>query len=399
MKKNFSLFLLLLVAALPLFSQKKEKIASPWLLTRIETPDGTQEPWLILDLTPAGKLIFLEMEMGTWSYDRKDHILTFTSEMNPKLNGDYRVDKLDSKEMITVREGMKFYYTRLDTMAIAAANRQSPLPGMWEISREGNSLSILKFALPDDFTSIDIADGTTDAYAGTWIWDPGTKEITLISMNRELRGKNKAYITGKKMTLTLPSGEKYTATKMDPEENAVEHLTFSEDDFPEESDSEGLPPGWQDMDQMVETLKGVKELHYRLGRLIPEAGIVHYTPAISRITLDTQKPSIRFTNLTVAYGDTSQYSEKYKGGLYGMYDLFFPENEIGPFRVAGTEKITVPAGTFACTVVEGMDGDTKVKYWMITDKPGIYARIIRETPDPFDDEKTDYTVKELTDIR
>jgi len=275
MKKNFSLFLLLLVAALPLFSQKKEKVASPWLLTRIETPDGTQEPWLILDLTPAGKLIFLEMEMGTWSYNKKDHILTFTSEMNPKLNGDYRVDKLDSKEMITVREGMKFYYTRLDTVAIAAANRQSPLPGMWEISREGNSLSILKFILPDDFTSIDIADGTTDAFAGTWIWDPGTKEITLISMNRELHGKNKAYITGKKMTLTLPSGEKVTATRMDPEENAVEHLTFSEDDFPEESDSEGLPPGWQDMDQMVETLKGVKELHYRLGRLIPEAGIVH----------------------------------------------------------------------------------------------------------------------------
>jgi hypothetical protein len=34
--------------------------------------------------------------------------------------------------------------------------------------------------------------------------------------------------------------------------------------------------------------------------------------------------------------------------------------------------------TYTCTVVEGMDGDTKIKYWMINDKPGIFAKIIKD---------------------
>ena len=48
-------------------------------------------------------------------------------------------------------------------------------------------------------------------------------------------------------------------------------------------------------------------------------------------------------------------------------------------------------------VIEGLDGDTKIKYWMILDKPGIYAKIIREEVDPFDE--VEYLIIELEEIK
>ena len=62
-----------------------------------------------------------------------------------------------------------------------------------------------------------------------------------------------------------------------------------------------------------------------------------------------------------------------------------------------TETITVPAGTFNCKVFEGLDGEAKVKYWMILDKPGVYAKIIREDVDPFDE--LEYSIIELEEIK
>ena len=69
-----------------------------------------------------------------------------------------------------------------------------------------------------------------------------------------------------------------------------------------------------------------------------------------------------------------------------------------PFlRVAGKNiTVDVPAGTFTCTVIEGFDGDDKVKYWMINDKPGVYAKIVT-IGDMFGELR--YVVTELTEIR
>ncbi len=401
MKKRITSFLVLLLTATSLFSQKdKNRIDGTWLMTRAETSKGIEEPYFITTLTPDGKLVIMGMELGTWSYDTSNHTLTYKSDFPDKdMNGDSKVLKVNKQEMIVVKNNNKLFYTRLDTLAIAAANTHSSLSGKWQIHKENNTLVVLKFELPDHFSWVEAEDGSTESYSGTWIWNPAKEEVILVCLKRDLRGKTGVTISGDKMTLTLSSGATLTASRMKTEENAIEHLTFQEEDFPEESNAEGLPASWLEMDEMVEALKDIKEVHYRFGRLIPEAGNIHYTPAISRITVNTEKPSIRFTNYMVEYGDTVQHSEKYKGGLSGMYDYFFPQDEIGPFRIQGKEKITVPAGTFTCTVVEGMDGDTKVKYWMIDKKPGIYARIIRETPDPFNKDETDYTIEELTEIR
>ena len=59
----------------------------------------------------------------------------------------------------------------------------------------------------------------------------------------------------------------------------------------------------------------------------------------------------------------------------------------------GQETVTVPAGTFICNVVEGMRGDKMYRFWMLMDKPGVYAKIIEEGEDIFGD--SEYIVTEL----
>ncbi len=75
-------------------------------------------------------------------------------------------------------------------------------------------------------------------------------------------------------------------------------------------------------------------------------------------------------------------------------DFFLWKN---PGLTGGNEQmLKVPASTFKCTVIEGIDGEARIKYWMINDLPGVYAKTICESVDPFGD--TEYVVKELTKI-
>ena len=104
-----------------------------------------------------------------------------------------------------------------------------------------------------------------------------------------------------------------------------------------------------------------------------------------------------FSNSKIVGTDTSQYSQKVKGNLQNSYNLFFPMDEYYRFRIAGHEKVKVPAGEFQCTVVEAADGEDKYKLWMIDDLPGVYAKIVNVSDSPFG--KSEYSVQELEEIK
>jgi len=71
----------------------------------------------------------------------------------------------------------------------------------------------------------------------------------------------------------------------------------------------------------------------------------------------------------------------------GDHEINFLKNGLSPFfrfrkaeiNIKGPEKITVPAGTFQCTVVELKSSFWGVeKVWMIDNMPGIYAKVIKK---------------------
>jgi hypothetical protein len=176
----------------------------------------------------------------------------------------------------------------------------------------------------------------------------------------------------------------------------MERLKFEEDDFPEEQPDLSSQLPWGDLDQMVQTLQKIRSLRYSFGKRVDGFRTLCYTKSIlSRIQVKPEKPRVVFTNLVVSQGDTMQISQKVRGYLQESRNPFFPEDEPIVYRITGNEKITVGAGTFECTVVEGIDGFTKVKYWMIRDLPGVYAKSIKEIGSSDD---VNYRVLELEKI-
>ncbi len=396
MKKTILLFVLILLTVSSSFSQKN--VTGLWLMTRTETPQGTQEPYFTTHIAPGGKLFMMGMELGTWKYDAATHTLEFFSDFpGNNFKGPFKVEKAEKQRLELSQKENRFFFTRLDSLETVRDNEHAPIVGVWNID-DPEGTAILRFTLPDDFAYIRNSQGVTDTYNGTWIWRPASSEVILMGVNAELRGKHKVDIG--KGTITLDPGKEnqLTGTRgKEEKESGPVMLTFQEEEFPEESDPGQLPVNWNTAGELAESFEPVKMLVYHYGIWNNDMEKMIWKQKLLRVQADPEKPSVRITKYTVEENDTTQYAEKYKGGLSGMYDLFFPASEIGPFRVTGREEITVPAGTFNCTVVEGFDGYTKVKYWMINDKPGFYARIIRQDTDPFGE--LSYTLEELQEIR
>ncbi len=373
------------------------KLTGSWLMTKVDAEGKTRHPYQIFDFMKDGKFIGMGMELGTWKYEKKGNKIIMESKMDKDFNGSSKVLKLTAEELNIEKDGAKYFCRRMHPEKIASTNKTSKLAGNWKLAGTDYPTAFLKFELPQDFTLIQSGNGETDKASGTWMFMPEENAVIFIGFSHLLRGKIVLNdVSADSFTLKL-SDRTLKARRLKADATKIERLTFKEEDFPEDVQPDDSKLPWRDFDKMVQVLKNVASLKYTYGELVEEFNTLKYTSSIlSTLNVDPMKPSVKFTNLYIVDGDTSQFSENYKGGLMGRYNAFFPKDEPWPYRIKGVEKVSVPAGTFDCTVIEAVDGKKKSKYWMINDMPGIYARIIREGTDPFG--KTDYSVQELEKI-
>ncbi len=393
------LLALILVAAFVVAAQAQTPgVTGRWLMTTAEMKGKVNHPYQTADFRKDGKLVMMGIEMGSWKVDPKANQLILQSKLDKDFNGTAKILKLTANEFVIDKDGAKFYYSKIDPEAIVRANKNSGLAGQWKVLDSEYPVAMLKLTLPDSFIVFQASANETDERQGTWIFDPKENAIIFIGFSHLLRGRNQITELGGNK-LTLKKGEKIIrAERLSENVEPIERLTFKEDDFPEDQkeNQSGLP--WTDFSKMVQFLNTVTSVQYRSGKLVKNFNRLVYTGKIlSKIKTDVQKPSVEFTNLRIAEGDTSQFSQNYKGHLQESYNDFFPRDELQSYRIAGTKKVTVPAGTFLCTVVEGIDGDKRVKLYMISHKPGIYAKMIEESIDPLDGD-ADYHVTELEKI-
>ncbi len=391
MKKLLLAFTLVLMIS-GVFAQK-QKIIGSWMMTKAETNNGVKEPYFITDFNADGTMVVMGMKVGTWQYDKKQKAILATSKVDKDFNGVSKIEKLTKKEMVVKKGDNRFYYTKVNRDEVVANNNKSNLTGAWKLHPDEYSTMFLRFSAPDSLVVVITGDGSVETSHDSWVYNPKDNSLIVIGFSKEMRGKNNIKSFSDSLLVLERKGTTLTAKKIDDKNNKVEKLTFVYDDFPEEYTDDQLP--WRDFDAMVDYLSGVKKIVYRHGVLMPDVNVFDYQTYYSEIKVDPQKPSVNFTNFSIENGTANQYSEKHKGGLSGMYNYFFPLEELSPFRIAGKETVTVPAGTFKCTVVEGLDGDTKVKLWMIDDKPGVYAKKIRQG-DNFG--TMEYSVEELESI-
>jgi hypothetical protein len=370
-------------------------ITGNWLMMKAEIGDKVKESYLIMEFTDKGVIKIMGIRVGSWELnDKRDKIIMKSSKFR-KLNGENKILKLTDKELILEKEGVKIYYLKIDKDAIKKINKDSKLTGVWKINTNDGTFKYIKFEKPDKFLFMNIDGGMSESVNGNWIFNPKDKTVILISFSPVFRGKRKILKINSKEFIWENNGISKRATKQFTEENSIERLLFKETDFPEENkDEEKLP--WREFQDMLLFLNNIKSVKYKKSVLINELNVFVYSEILSEIDADINKEKVKFTNYIINGGIKKQYSENYKGGLTERYNYFFPKNELFPYRIKGVETIEVPAGKFKCTVVEGFDGETKVKYWMINDKPGIYAKIIMENS--IASGKLVYSVYELLEI-
>ncbi len=388
--KTLALILLLVLKV----NAQSSKITGSWLLTKVVLENEEKQIYQVTEFKPSGKLVIMEREVGAWEVNKTMDKITFKSERYKDFNGDAKIVSLTKKALVFLKGDTRYYYQKINKEQVIKDNKQSNFVGVWKVKNTESIAQIVKFELPDSYTFIHvISNEETDTSNGTWMYYPKEKELVIIGFLRELKGTYKVLEKTKEKLVLSKDNKKFVLVKEVVE--AVERLTFEYEDFSEEPLEEPNLP-WGDNQAMIEALNPIKSLEFKRHVLLPDVNTFRYQTEVSKIKVNRDKQSVKFINYVISKTDTIQFSENYKGGLSERYNRFFPKKEPFPYSVKGVEKVTVPAGTFKCTVIEGFDVETKIKYYMINNLPGVFAKIIREERDPFD--KLSYTIQELVKI-
>nr|MDA3822213.1 hypothetical protein [Bacteroidales bacterium] len=310
------------------------------------------------------------------------------------------------EEIILETKKEKVFFVKIDKEKIYEENEASGIIGAWEIEgdEDAEGTKLLTFESPDILTLIERKPGMESRSSGQWIFNK--KDMSLLIMRRigTLDGISKVIKIGADSLEFDNQGVHFILKRKKPGEIKVERLEFSEDefytedgDFKYELDEEKLP--WQNYYDMIKSLENVEQIIYTYSTLIEGTKIFDSRILKANVLADINEESLSIDYIFYGYDNdnlpedtelpTANFNvSDYPSVLYPLTDM--------PFRISGGEKITTPAGTFDCTLIEGMyDFDTKRKCWMINDKPGIYAKIIEDKPGSFGH----YCVYELQEIK
>lgn len=393
MKKSH-LLITIFILFIGFTNAQNEKISGNWLLTKVEDGSNTDDPLFIQNFKADGKMEIMEQELGTWEYNQEKQLIIMHSAEVKELDGEFEIILNTTKKLQLQQGSVKLYYDKINLADAEKNNVLLNLEGEWILENELDETQLLKIERPDTFLITRIySGGGTAAYKGTWLYNPEEKTLLCLGGTSLLKGFSTVKTISENKFILERNGKEIIGKK-DTSSSVVERLTFSLEDFPEESTD--LSP-WQDFDALLNGLENVSYLKYKQSKLIPNTSSFSHNTLVSKINVNQQEKRISLANLRITKNDTLQYSESVKGNLYNQYNTFFPQEELGPYKLVTTETIKVPAGEFECTVFEGFDDDAKVKYWMIIDKPGIYAKIIREDIGLFD--KVEYSIIELEEIK
>ncbi len=390
--KNLLLVLITLIFFAEIANAQKSKLIGSWLVTKVEADGEIQEPYQVTEFTAEGKMGMMGMEVASWKYNKKTNSIEMESDFDKDFSGVAKILKLNTDELIFVKDDVKVFYQKLDENKIAANNKISGVIGTWVFKGEPYPYAntYLTFKEPDEFTMIQKQEGMESSSKGTWIFDKQKMSLIMIGLRGEdmLKGENKVVKIDNETIELENHGKVFNANKKAGNAVEIEHLTFTEDDFYTEDgdykyydDEEKLP--WQDPMMMMMSLVNVKHLLYKYSVLVENAGVFEDIILTADVVSNPQEQELSIDNIFYGY-DRYNLPEDTALPSNDNYDHILYPDEENTFRLAGSEEITTPAGTFDCAVVEVVTTrEARKKLWMIIDKPGVYAKIIEDKPGTF----------------
>ncbi len=403
--KKLTLLILVMIVFSGITNAQKSKLIGSWLMTKAEVNGEVRSPYFITEFKENGKFRVMGIDFGTWEYNSGNNSISLKSEFDKDWNGEREIENLTDKELVVVKDEAKLFYLKVDSIEIRQANKNSGLVGMWEFKDEPypEMKTLLTFNEPDEFKMIQKEEGHTANLSGTWIFDKQEMSVIMIGLRGEdmLKGENKVLKINEE-TLELESaGKVFKAQRKAKNTQKIERLTFSEADFYNEDgdykyydDAQKLPG----CDEIKTNLLNVNQLVYKYSTLINGTETFDDKILTADVKATLEEEGFTIDNVFVGYDryhlpEDTEFPEnqEYSKALYPLTDDIF--------KVVGNEKITTPAGTFNCAIVEvATYSNVMKKLWIITDKPGfgVYAKIIEDDPDK---SFGHYSVYELQEIK
>lgn len=370
-------------------------VAGDWLLTVIEIDGEDHSSPVIMTFGEDGKITIGSWEYAKWT-SRGEGRLEIASGDGDPLNGVHDAVFRDDGGLELRSGANRFVFERIDLDAAHERNEASGLAGCWEFE-VGDHVSLLaEFSLPDRVAYVRDEDGVTDRGEGRWLITGAGDALTVMELREVFGGRSTiGALTADALRFETAEGPLDARRRMP---DAVDHLDFDEDALPYDLYSMDAPLPWPDAEASAVALEGVVGLSYRRGEMIEEMGVLQYSAARDvEIQVDPSVPSVRFTHFEVTSRRREQFAEDYRGMMQEADNGFFPRDVPEMYAVTAKATVTVPAGTFECTVVDGVEDDAKVRLWMIDDLPGVYARIVTQGTSLFGD--PEYVVEELTVVK
>ncbi len=397
MKRQF-IFIYLFLATFFIASMNAQEITGSWLLNHIREDDITKEQVELLTFKESGELLVRDIPFGTWKIHSTHKTLILDAG---NISGTYNINTLTHNKLKLSIEKKELFFTKLDKNKVEQDNINSGLMGIWEITQPGQDSvqKLLRLSPHHSFSYFEEDAYSSSTTSGIWLFNKKEKQLILIGQPSQLRGissiilKNKTNITLQNKSSTFFLTKKKQVTN-------IEHLTFSEDDFYSqegeylyENDINKLP--WNNIyDRYTEALK-INRLVYQFKKLHPDTQTFKTRFLQSLVTTDTLNQTFTIDNVFIQFDRfTVTEGVAFQEKSFDPYKPLYP-CQADTFRVIGKETLRLPAGTFVCTVVEAFyQMDVRIKLYMIDDKPGVIAKLIKENPEEFGY----YTIYELNQI-
>ncbi len=384
-------------------NQLHNKIIGDWFFKKIEKKGKTNLVGSLVEFNKNGIFYWQDMVFGTWNYKESSNKLIFDTE---DFKGEYSISQPNKNELVLNVGEDKMYFSKIDKQKIVDENKASGLIGTWEFKDVpySGATTIISFKKPDRFAIIQKEEGMSSKFGGVWMFDKKEMALIMIGLRRgdAFNGENKILKINGETVALKNNGTIYQGNKKAENNVKIERLTFAEEDFYDETgdykyddDNQKLP--WNDSYKMMIDLANVKQLVYRYSKLIEVTSSFETKTLTSTISANSEQGILSIDNIFKGYDrynlpdDTEMPTNN-----YNQYNQLFPLEE-DTFRVVGQEDVTVAAGTFNCTVVEAAGSFNEVlKIWMINDKPGIIAKVIKDNPD---ESFGYYNIYELQEIK
>jgi len=302
-------------------------------------------------------------------------------------------------------------------VAFAAKSQESKIIGNWQLSQvvhEGKTETGLKavFIFAEKGILKAARSATSKSMdAGLWKYNKKKKSIEMTSdLDRDFNGiakilklndsvleyeKDKAILSFKKITIEA----KVNKIEMEKPILAFEREDIMDEDgdFDYEEAESKLP--WT-LETIVNFLKEHHEIVFDVTNFPDEQEADAWVES-EKVNYNEEAQSIDVRRYSYFQNDYIDMTENplWMNNLeeYEYDYMFFPKENLNLYKVIGTENLETVIGTFECTVVEGYgDFDGKIKYWMVNNKPGVFAKIIKvkDAMVPFGYTNV-YTLKEI----